>query len=451
MSATTPRATATVRSPWCRSTTPTATTRPPTSAPSTPSSTTPRSRARRSTCSRRCRSASSTPTAPCRPTASTLDALGGRRDRLRLHAPRDPGRHLHRRRDVRRQPGLADRHPALPRPDRRRRLPAARQHRVLRRRLRRYGDRRPGQHRLRLRQPRQAGPRRRGDQRPGDRLLRLRHRQGRRRRLLHGGLRRLRRQRRLAGAGRDLRVRRCALRQRLAALVVAGVLLLRPRHRPARLHHRRPAQEPRGPAALVHRRQLRRHDHRGPRRGPQGLRPRRPLQRQPRDRDRQGERHLARVRPLAGPPGLLLHGQQGDLRRLEPDGDRQVAEHRRLRPPGARLGRAPGADRGHRRSTGGTTPRRTSAPSRGRPANGTPYRSATATDGIVRNSEMYVAKLPGRTLLDPAAFDSGDTASETHAWWSRVRQRLRLRRRPAVTTSTSRSPSSPTVDPRAAR
>ena len=31
---------------------------------------------------------------------------------------------------------------------------------------------------------------------------------------------------------------------------------------------------------------------------------------------------------------------------------------------------------------------------------------------------MYVAKLPGRQLLDPAAFDSGDGASQTHAWWS---------------------------------
>ncbi len=31
---------------------------------------------------------------------------------------------------------------------------------------------------------------------------------------------------------------------------------------------------------------------------------------------------------------------------------------------------------------------------------------------------MYVAKLPGRQLLDPAVFDSGDKASKTHAWWS---------------------------------
>ena len=38
--------------------------------------------------------------------------------------------------------------------------------------------------------------------------------------------------------------------------LVAGVLLHRPRDRAARLHHRRPAQGPRGPAALVHRRHL---------------------------------------------------------------------------------------------------------------------------------------------------------------------------------------------------
>ena len=49
---------------------------------------------------------------------------------------------------------------------------------------------------------------------------------------------------------------------------------------------------------------------------------------------------------------------------------------------------------------------------------GAPYRLRDGQDGIVHNSEMYVAKLPGRTLLDPAAFDSGETASQTHAWWS---------------------------------
>ena len=36
----------------------------------------------------------------------------------------------------------------------------------------------------------------------------------------------------------------------------------------------------------------------------------------------------------------------------------------------------------------------------------------------MQNSQAYVAKLPGRQLLDPAKFDTGDKASRTHAWWS---------------------------------
>jgi PKD repeat protein len=36
----------------------------------------------------------------------------------------------------------------------------------------------------------------------------------------------------------------------------------------------------------------------------------------------------------------------------------------------------------------------------------------------VHNSLMYVAKLPGRQLLDPGTFDTGEKASKTHAWWS---------------------------------
>ena len=46
---------------------------------------------------------------------------------------------------------------------------------------------------------------------------------------------------------------------------------------------------------------------------------------------------------------------------------------------------------------------------------GTPY---TLTGDEVHNAEAYVAKLPGRQLIDPAKFDSGDRASATHAWWS---------------------------------
>lgn len=49
---------------------------------------------------------------------------------------------------------------------------------------------------------------------------------------------------------------------------------------------------------------------------------------------------------------------------------------------------------------------------------GTPYTLVNGRDGIVHNSQMYVAKLPGRQLLDPAKFDTGDKASKTHAWYS---------------------------------
>ena len=71
------------------------------------------------------------------------------------------------------------------------------------------------------------------------------------------------------------------------------------------LHLRRPAQGPRGPAALLHGRHrvgtMTTDADRVP-----GLRPRRPVQRQPRVGDRQGERDLARVRPLARAARLLL-------------------------------------------------------------------------------------------------------------------------------------------------
>ena len=49
---------------------------------------------------------------------------------------------------------------------------------------------------------------------------------------------------------------------------------------------------------------------------------------------------------------------------------------------------------------------------------GTPYTLVAGRDGAVHNAEMYVAKLPGRQLLDPAKFDTGDKASKTHAWYS---------------------------------
>ena len=49
---------------------------------------------------------------------------------------------------------------------------------------------------------------------------------------------------------------------------------------------------------------------------------------------------------------------------------------------------------------------------------GTPYTLTNGPDGTVHNSRMYVAKLPGRALLDPSVFDSGDKASASHLWWS---------------------------------
>jgi M6 family metalloprotease-like protein len=52
---------------------------------------------------------------------------------------------------------------------------------------------------------------------------------------------------------------------------------------------------------------------------------------------------------------------------------------------------------------------------------GTPYTLTEGQGGVgrVQNSQMYVAKLPGRVLLDPAKFDTGDTATASHTWWSR--------------------------------
>ncbi|MGI8901121.1 MAG: immune inhibitor A domain-containing protein, partial [Nocardioides sp.] len=46
---------------------------------------------------------------------------------------------------------------------------------------------------------------------------------------------------------------------------------------------------------------------------------------------------------------------------------------------------------------------------------GTPY---TLTGNNVDNAQAYVAKLPGRQLIDPAKFDTGDKATKSHAWWS---------------------------------
>ena len=52
---------------------------------------------------------------------------------------------------------------------------------------------------------------------------------------------------------------------------------------------------------------------------------------------------------------------------------------------------------------------------------GAPYTLTEGEGGVnrVQNSQMYVAKLPGRVLLDPAKFETGDTATPVHTWWSR--------------------------------
>ena len=275
-------------------------------------------------------------TAPCRRPASPRADFAATRPGFDFTPREHPGQHLHRRPDLRGQPGRRAGHAGSTRSgsqDGVYQLPGNTG--VLRRR-RRLGHRRIAgvgalADRLRLRQPRQAGLRRGGHRRPGDRLLRLRHRQGRRRRLLHGRLRRLRRQRRLAAGRRRLRL------HRRARTTTSG-------RTPRRWSTTTPTRSPACPASppTTSSRTSRAGRSGTPttptptmttdrhRRRAQGVRPGRPVQRQPRDRDRQGERDLPRVRPLARPARLLLHRQPRDLRRLEPDGDRQVAEHGRL-------------------------------------------------------------------------------------------------------------------------
>ena len=66
------------------------------------------------------------------------------------------------------------------------------------------------------------------------------------------------------------------------------------------------------------------------------------------------------------PARLLLHRQPRDLRRLEPDGDRQVAEHGRLLAARSSAGSCPRCSTADRTETGiDRTPRRTSARSPG--------------------------------------------------------------------------------------
>jgi len=51
-------------------------------------------------------------------------------------------------------------------------------------------------------------------------------------------------------------------------------------------------------------------------------------------------------------------------------------------------------------------------------AAGKSYTLKRGRDGVVHNSRMYVAKLPGRQLLDPKVFSTGDRATKKHAWFS---------------------------------
>ena len=318
-------------------------------------------------------------------------------------------RHLPRRHRTpccRRHPSAA---PARAHP--RRLVPAPGLDRLLRRRRQGLGaDRRAGRrrrapgHRLRLRADRQGRLRRRPDRRPGDRLQRLRHRQGRRRRLLHDGLPRRRRQRRVADS-------RAALRQHLAALV-------RP---PGRLRGRRTGEKGyvtddqltdlEGRPLFwtdegAHEEDHARHRHPGPRAG-------RALQRQPRVGDREGQRDQPRVRALARPARLLLDRLARDLRLVDADGLRPLAEHRHRRQEGARLGRPARArarpDGGRR--TAGRTP---SATPTGSTGSSRTARRTRCTGAGVHNGEAYAAPLPGRQIIDPSLVPSGD-----HVWWSR--------------------------------
>ena len=56
---------------------------------------------------------------------------------------------------------------------------------------------------------------------------------------------------------------------------------------------------------------------------------------------------------------------------------------------------------------------------RWREPDGDPYTLTETPGGArVQNSEMYVAKLPGRRLITEADFETGEGASKSHAWWS---------------------------------
>ena len=183
-------------------------------------------------------------------------------------------------------------------------------------------------------------------------------------------------------------------------------------HRSHRLHLRRPAARPRGPAALVHDGVAPGDDDDGHGRRPQGLRARRPVQRQPRvarsprrassptsTATRSGCPTTTRpaARTTYGTWTLMAedHSQNMDVvgkkelgwlvpRVLPPGSARrrhELAGHQAQHPPD-RLAAA-GRHAVHARGAG------------------------------VNNGEAYVAPLPGRQIIDPA-----DVPSGTHVYWS---------------------------------
>ena len=191
---------------------------------------------------------------------------------------------------------------------------------------------------------------------------------------------------------------------------------------------------PRGPAAVLDTDATRIEDDDDGHDGLPGLRARRPVQRQPRDGDRPRERDLARVRPLARAAGLLLDRQPRDLRRLDADGDRLLAEHRRRSASRSSAGSSRGCSSPARRTVSDWqrhqarhAPDRLEAP--GRHAVHADRRPTVDNGAGVRAPSCPAARSSTRRRCRRGSH---------HVWWSRLGQRLRLRADRAATTSTSR-------------
>ena len=111
-----------------------------------------------------------------------------------------------------------------------------------------------------------------------------------------------------------------------------------------------------------------------------------------------------------GLPDYYSTGTPRDLRRLDADGDRLLAEHRRDRQEGARLAGPAGARAGRAAVADWADTKKDTGRIDWKRADGTPY---TLQGAGIHNGEAYVANLPGRRLIDPALVPSG-----THLWWS---------------------------------